>query len=166
MPCGPAAAGKRIRARGAIAALLAVMLALPAGAASPDAASARALAGGSMVQLAAHPPVSLPLRGAARGRQQRVYDGLRLPGPPVALHAGRWLVGWGCADAGARQGCAGTGLFLAFDTESERLFLMLLDSGAPVYLAPPRTGHWPAALAAPFAGFAPGLERGPVFDGD
>lgn len=139
---------------------------MPALAASPEAKSARALAGGTMVQLAAHPAVAPTLRGAARGRQQAVYEGLRLPGPPVALHAGRWLVGWGCADEAPRQGCAGRGLFIALDSETERLFLMLLDHGAPVYLAPARTGHWPAALAAPFSGFAPDLARGPVFDQD
>ena len=55
---------------------------------------------------------------------------------------------------------------MAFDAGSERLFLMLLDQGTPVYLAPPRTGHWPAMLADAFAGFAPGLPKGPVFDQD
>jgi hypothetical protein len=149
-----------------VAALLALLplLAAPVGAASPEADSARAVAGGSMVQLGAHPAVGILLRGAARGWQQVVYEGLRLPGPPVTLHEGRWLVGWGCADPAPRQGCAGRGLFMAFDAEGERLFLMLLEDGAPVYLAPPRTGRWPGALAAPFAEFAPSLARGPVFD--
>ncbi|TDG22546.1 hypothetical protein [Paracraurococcus ruber] len=114
--------------------------------------------------MAAHSAVSLALRNAARGRQQAVYAGLRLPGPPVALVEGRWLAGWGCADAGASQGCTGRGLFLAVDSATERLFLMLLEDGVPVYLAPHRTGHWPRPLAAPFAVFAPGLARGPVFD--
>ncbi|TCZ66704.1 hypothetical protein [Roseicella aquatilis] len=119
-----------------------------------------------MVQLAAHVAVSSPLRNAARGRQQTVYEGLRLPGPPVALQAGRWLVGWGCADPAPAPGCRDRGLFIAFDVETERLFLMLVEQGAPVYLAPPRTGHWPAALAPAFDEFAPGLPRGPVFDQD
>jgi hypothetical protein len=154
-----------MRLRRAVLAL-GLVLSAPAGAASPEAESLRALAGGTMVQLAAHPAVSILLRGAVRGRQQMVYEGLRLPGPPVLLHAGRWLAGWGCADPDPRQGCAERGLFLAFDTETERLFLMLLENGAPVYLAPPRTGRWPGALAGPFRAFAPDLARGPVFDPD
>ncbi|TDH64247.1 hypothetical protein E2C06_02580 [Dankookia rubra] len=117
-----------------------------------------------MVQLAALPAVGTLLRGAARGRQQQVYEGLRLPGPPVTLVEDRWLVGWGCADPEPRTGCSRRGLFMAFDAGRERLFLMLLDDGEPVYLAPARTGHWPATLAETFAGFAPELARPPVFD--
>ena len=117
-----------------------------------------------MVQLAAQPAVATLLRGAARGRQQQVYEGLRLPGPPVALVEDRWLVGWGCADPPTRVGCGDQGLFMAFDAGRERLFLMLLDKGTPVYLAPARTGHWPAMLAEAFTAFAPDLARGPVFD--
>jgi hypothetical protein len=120
--------------------------------------------GGTLVQLAAQPTVATLLRGAARGRQQLVYEGLRLPGPPVSLYGDRWLVGWGCADPPSPAGCQTRGLFLAFDASGERLFLMLLQDGAPDYLAPPRTAHWPAALATPFAEFAPELRRGPVFD--
>ncbi|MCB4822949.1 hypothetical protein [Roseicella aerolata] len=154
-----------MRRRHAVLAL-GLLLSAPAGAASPEADSLRALAGGTMVQLAGHPVVSLPLRGAVRGRQQMVYEGLRLPGPPLLLHEGRWLVGWGCADPEPRQGCADRGLFLAFDAEGERLFLLLLENGAPIHLAPPRAGRWPGALAGPFSIFAPGLARGPVFDPD
>jgi hypothetical protein len=119
-----------------------------------------------MVQLAAQPAVGTLLRGAARGRQQQVYEGLRLAGPPVALVEDRWLVGWGCADPEPRGGCAGRGLFMAFDAGRERLFLMLLENGEPIYLAPARTGHWPAMLAEAFAGFAPDLPKPPVFDQD
>jgi hypothetical protein len=119
-----------------------------------------------MVQLAAQPAVGTLLRGAARGRQQQVYEGLRLAGPPVALVEDRWLVGWGCADPEPRGGCAGRGLFMAFDAGRERLFLMLLENGEPIYLAPARTGHWPAMLAEAFTGFAPDRVRPPVFDQD
>lgn len=119
-----------------------------------------------MVQLAAHPAIAVAVRGVARGRQQSVFDGLRLPGPPVRLEQGRWLSGWGCADPAPRAGCAQRGLFIAVDAETERLFLMILDDGTPVYLAPHRMGHWPRALAAAFAEFAPSLPRGPVFDRD
>jgi hypothetical protein len=82
----------------------------------------------------------------------------------VALVGDRWLVGWGCADPAAPGGCTGRGLFMAFDAGSERLFLMLLEDGGPIYLAPPRTAHWPAMLAGAFAGFASGLAKGPIFD--
>jgi hypothetical protein len=55
---------------------------------------------------------------------------------------------------------------MAFDAGRERLFLMLLENGEPIYLAPARTGHWPAMLAEAFAGFAPDLPKPPVFDQD
>jgi hypothetical protein len=55
---------------------------------------------------------------------------------------------------------------MAFDAGRERLFLMLLENGEPIYLAPARTGHWPAMLAETFTGFAPALARPPVFDQD
>jgi hypothetical protein len=115
--------------------------------------------GGTLVQMAAQPLVALVLRSAARGRQQMVYEGLRLPGPPVELVAGRWLVGWGCGAAG----CTEDGLFMAFDTEREQLYLLLLEEGWPIHLAPPRMAEWPEALAEPFGRFAPGLSRGPRF---
>ncbi len=133
-------------------ALAALLLPAPALAAEPE---ARRAEGGTLVQLAAEPAVSLPLRGAARGRQQSVYEGLRLLGPPVALVAGRWLVGWG------REG--ERGLFLAFDWRAEQLFLLLLIDGKPVYLAPSRQSRWPEGLAVPFGRFAPDLARPPVF---
>jgi hypothetical protein len=133
-------------------ALAALLLPAPALAAEPD---TRRAEGGSLVQLAAESAVSLPLRGAARGRQQSVYEGLRLPGPPVALVAERWLVGWG------RDG--DRGLFLAFDWRAEQLFLLLLVDGGPVHLAPGRQAPWPEALAESFARFAPGLASHPRF---
>lgn len=146
------------RSRRALAALLlapcgaGVLVTRTARAADPE---ARAVAGGTLVQLGALGSVAILLRGAARGRQQAVYEGMRLPGPPVALVADRWLVGWG--SEGDR------GLFMAFDAEGERLFLMLLVDGGPIYLAPPRVALWPEELAEPFHRFAPGLERGPRF---
>lgn len=140
--------------RRALAALLPVPLA-PRVASAADPA-ARSLAGADLVALAAAPGVSPLLRGAARGRQQSVYEGLRLPGPPVSLVEERWLVGWG------RE--AERGLFLAYDTEQERLFLLLLVDGAAVFLAPGRWASWPAALAESFHRFAPGLQPGPSFE--
>lgn len=157
---GAAAAFPR---RHALLALAALPLG-PARAASPEAARLRQAAGGTLAQLAALPAVAGPLRGAARGRQQKVYDGLHAPGPPVALWEGRWLVGWSCADPAPEAGCRERGLFLAIDAETERLFLMLLVDGVPDFLAPARTGRWPAALAAPFAEFAAELAHPPTFD--
>ena len=124
-------------------ALLLGLLAAPAMAQEPPLAG---LVGGSMVDLAAHPAVRTVLRSSARGYQQHVYDGLRLPGPPVAL-AGDWLVGWGRKDA--------QGLFLAFEMQAEQLVLFLQVDGEPVYLSP-RGPKWPPALAVPFAAFRAG----------
>lgn len=162
-PAGIVAATAPCNAGRVAGAILALLLAGRADAASPDALAARQAVGGTLVELAAQPAIAGLVRGVARGHQQAVYAGLRLPGPPVSLHDGRWLVGWGCGDTTA-DGCTGRGLFLAFDVEGGRLFLMLLEDGAAVYLAPPRTGHWPTALAGPFFGFAPGLARPPAFD--
>jgi hypothetical protein len=133
-------------------ALAALLLPAPALAAEPE---VRRALGGTLVQLAAEPAVSLPLRSAARGRQQSVYEGLRLPGPPVALVAERWLVGWGREEE--------RGLFLAFDWQAEQLFLLLVIDGEPVYLAPARQARWPEALAEPYSRFAPGLASHPHF---
>ncbi|WP_187830083.1 hypothetical protein [Siccirubricoccus phaeus] len=126
-------------------ALLAALFALPAAA---QEAPLRSLVGADMVALGAHPAVRVLLRNAARGRQQQVYEGLRLPGPPVALVAEHWLVGWG------REGRRG--LFIAFDTVQEQLVLFLLVDGQPVYLSP-RSSHWPPELAVPFGEFSEGL---------
>ncbi|MBL6458579.1 hypothetical protein JMJ55_24890 [Belnapia sp. T6] len=141
--------------RRALAALLPVPPLVTRSAQAADPA-ARALAGADLVALAAAPGVSPLLRGAARGRQQSVYEGLRLPGPPVTLVEERWLVGW------SRE--AERGLYLAYDTEQERLFLLLLIDGAAVFLAPGRWASWPAALAESFHRFAPGLHPGPGFE--
>ncbi|MCO6415601.1 hypothetical protein JYK14_05335 [Siccirubricoccus sp. KC 17139] len=125
--------------------LLASLAALPAAA---QEAPLTSLIGADMVALAAHPAVRVLLRNAARGRQQHVYEGLRLPGPPIALVGEHWLVGWG------REGRRG--LFLAFETKQEQLVLFLLVDGQPVYLSP-RSTQWPPELAAPFADFSEGL---------
>jgi hypothetical protein len=126
--------------------LLAALVASPAFAKADP--SLRALVGGTMVALGAHPAVSVLLRNAARGRQQQVYEGLRMPGPPLALVEDHWLVGWG------RDGRRG--LFMAFEINQEQLVLFLLDDGKPVYLSP-RSAQWPAPLAESFGEFSQGL---------
>jgi hypothetical protein len=126
--------------------LLAALVAAPALAAED--ASLRALVGGSMVELGAHPAVAVLLRNSARGRQQQVYEGLRMPGPPLALVEDHWLVGWG------RDGRRG--LFLAFEISQEQMVLFLLDDGKPVYLSP-RSSQWPAPLGPAFGEFSAGL---------
>ena len=134
--------------RALLAALLATPVTTTAWAQRVAEPPLRALAGSSMVALGAHPAVATLLRNAARGRQQQVYEGLRLPGPPLALIEDRWLVGWG------REG--DRGLFMAFEIEHEQLVLFLLDAGRPVYLSP-RSAQWPPALAEPFGEFSTGL---------
>lgn len=133
------------RPAGRRAILLGLAASLPAAA---QEAPLRGLVGQSLVAFAAHPAVAVLLRNSARGRQQLVYDGLRLAGPPVYMADEHWLVGW------ARQGRRG--LFMAFEVEAEQLVLFLLDDGRPLYLSP-RSRHWPAPLAAPFADFTEGL---------
>jgi hypothetical protein len=142
---GPAA---RRASRRALLGLLAATPALAQG--QNQEPSLTGLVGGTLVDLAAHPAVRTVLRSSARGWQQHVYDGLRLPGPPVAL-VEEWLVGWG------REG--DRGLFLGFEVKAEQLVLFLLVEGQPVYLSP-RSRHWPPALGTPFAQFTAGLSRG------
>ncbi len=98
--------------------------------------------------------VAALLRGVARGRQQRVYEGLHMAGPPLRLVDGRLLYGWGCDAAVDAGGCTGDGLFMAFDIPAERIFLALARDGAIELLAPRGPG-WPEALRAPFTAFAP-----------
>ena len=126
--------------------LLAALVAAPALAAEDP--TLRALVGGTMVALGAHPAVSVLLRNSARGRQQQVYEGLRMPGPPLTLVEDQWLVGWG------RDG--DRGLFIAFEIQLEQLVLFLLDDGKPVYLSP-RTSRWPTPLGPSFGQFSAGL---------
>jgi hypothetical protein len=119
--------------RAALAAWL--LAAAPALADSP-----LALEGASLRALAAHPDVALPLRSASQGRSGTVFERLNLPGPSVAIAEGRYAWARGCAEAGCRTDA----LFLAHDSVTGRLFLLVLDSGRPVLLIPP--GTWPAAL--------------------
>ena len=120
-----------------------LLAALGAGAARAEEPPLIGLVGADMVALAAHPAVRLLIRNAARGFQQHVYEGLRLPGPPITEHD-NWLIGWG------RQGQRG--LFMAYQMREEQLVLFLLVDGRPTYLSP-RSSHWPPALAEPFAAF-------------
>lgn len=114
----------------------ALLAAVPAAADSP-----LALEGASLRELAAHPDVALPLRSASQGRSGTVFERLRLPGPPVAIADGRYAWARGCAEAGCRTDA----LFLAHDSVSGRIFLLVVDAGRPVLLIPPGT-TWPAAL--------------------
>jgi hypothetical protein len=124
----------------------ALLAATPAAAESP-----LALEGQGLRALAAHPLVALPLRSAAQGRSGTVFERLNLPGPPVAVAEGRWVFARGCAPAG----CARDGIFLALDSVSERLYLLVVEAGRPVLVVPPFGTSWPAALREGVAPFLP-----------
>ena len=124
----------------------ALLAAAPAAAEGP-----LALEGQGLRDLAAHPMVSLPLRSASQGRSRLVFERLNLPGPPVAIAEGRFAWARGCAPAG----CARDGIFLALDSVSERLYLLVVEAGRPVLVVPPFGTSWPAALREGVAPFLP-----------
>lgn len=109
-----------------------------------------ALEGRSLRELAAHPSVALPLRSAAQGRSRTVFERLNLPGPPVALAERRYVHASGCAES-----CARDGIFLAYDSVAERLYLLVVGEGRPVLVVPPFGTAWPAALRESVAPFLP-----------
>ena len=106
-----------------LAAVLA--LAAPSAAQEPTSALALALAGQPVLALAGHAAVSGVLRQAPGGRRRIVAERLRLPGPPMGVAADRFVYGWGCDPRGCRE----EGLFLAFDTARERIYLLVVEDG-------------------------------------
>jgi hypothetical protein len=137
--------------------LLALLLLAPPvrAAAPPPPADPLALAGQPVLALAAHPAVVGTLRQATGGRQGAVARHLRLPGPSLRVIADRTIYGWAC-DAGA-AGCGQDGIFLAYDATAGRIFLALVEGGAPIAWVPPRAAPWPAALEGPLRDFNPAL---------
>jgi hypothetical protein len=109
-----------------------------------------ALEGRGLRELAAHPLVALPLRSVSQGRSRAVFERLNLPGPPVAVAEGRFVHTRGCAES-----CARDGIFLGFDSVTERLYLLLVESGRPVLAVPPFGTAWPAALREGVTPFLP-----------
>jgi hypothetical protein len=106
-----------------------------------------------VLALAGHAAVSGVLRQASGGRRRIVAERLRLPGPPMGVAADRFVYGWGCDPRGCRE----EGLFLAFDTARERIYLLVVEDGAPSLSVPPRTAPWPETLAEPLRAFHPAL---------
>jgi len=105
------------------------------------------LAGQPVLELARHPTVGPRLRSMSAGRQRIVSDALRGAGPPLAVTDGHWVHGYGVT-AEAR-------VFLAFDTHSESVVILLLEGGRPSLFIPPRVAPWPAALQPAVRDFAP-----------
>ena len=82
-------------------------------------------------------------RSAVRGRQAVVAAALRGPDAmPVQVTEGRWLVARACGEAG----CPRLGIVLGWDAQTARMYLLVVEDGAPVLLVPP-SSRWPAAFA-------------------
>lgn len=106
------------------------------------------LAGASIRDLAAHGEVAGLFRSAVRGRQAVVAAALRAPAStPVEVSEGRFLGARACAV----EGCGRLGIFLGWDAEAARLYLLVVEEGTPVLVVPPPGTRWPAAFAAQVA---------------
>jgi len=133
-----------------------LLLGLPAAAQPAPEPPALALAGQPVPRLAAHPDVSILLRSVARGRQTYILRHLRAADPGALRTASdRYVFGWTC-DGG---NCPEEGLFLGYDTRTERLYLLLLDEGVASLTVPVRGAPWPAPLAEAVLAVKPGLRR-------
>ncbi|UPY36032.1 hypothetical protein [Sediminicoccus sp. KRV36] len=120
---------------------------LAPGAARADAPEVLLLAGQPVLELARHPTVGPRLRSMSAGRQRIVSDALRGAGPPMAVTDGHWVHGYAVIPE-AR-------VFLAFDTHTESVVILLLEDGRPSLFIPPRVAPWPAALRPAVREFAP-----------
>jgi hypothetical protein len=106
------------------------------------------LAGASIRDLAAHGEVAGLFRSAVRGRQAVVAAALRAPAStPVQVSEGRFLGARACA----AEGCGRLGIFLGWDAETARLYLLVVEDGTPVLVVPPAGTRWPAAFATQVA---------------
>lgn len=137
---------RRVGRFGALVALLAA-----GGAAAQE--DIRAVVGQPVLALAQRAELTTGLRFNSGGHRGALAARLRDPGPPVALAEGRWLFGFGCRAEGCRQG----GAFLAYDTQDERMFLLLTDNGAVRLSVPPDPRAWPEGLRPAVAEFLPAL---------
>ncbi|SHI45814.1 hypothetical protein SAMN02745194_00426 [Roseomonas rosea] len=115
-----------------------------------------ALAGQPVAALAAHPDISIGFRSVTRGRQTYILRHLRAEEPGTLRTAeDRYVFGWTC-DGGD---CAEAGLFLGYDSETERFYLLLLDEGVASLTVPTRGAPWPAPLAQAVLAVKPDLRR-------
>lgn len=113
-----------------------------------------ALAGRPVAELAAHPDVSIGFRSVARGRQTYILRHLRAEDPgALRVAENRYVFGWTC-DGGD---CAEAGLFLGYDSRTERFYLLLLDEGSASLTVPTRGAPWPAPLAEAVLAIKPDL---------
>lgn len=141
--------------RGLLAGLLLPLpVTIPAWADAPEVLE---LAGRPVLELARHPTVGPRLRSMSAGRQRVVSDALRGQGPPLAVTDGRWVHGFGVIPE-AR-------VFLAFDTRTESVVILLLEDGRPSLFIPPRVAPWPAALLPAIREFAPEMAAAMRFAG-
>lgn len=133
-----------------------MLLAGSAAAQTDRAPSPLGLAGQPVPALAAHPDVVVILRSVTRGRQTYVLRHLRAAAPAALQTAKeRYVFGWTC-DGGD---CATAGLFLGYDTQTERLYLLLIDEGEASLTVPVRRAPWPAPLAEAVLAVAPDLRH-------
>jgi hypothetical protein len=109
--------------------------------------------GQPVLALAQRAELTTGLRFNSGGHRGALAARLRDPGPPVALAEGRWLFGFGCLPTGCRLG----GAFLAYDTQDERMFLLLTDNGSVRLSVPPDPRAWPEALRPGLRDFVPAL---------
>ena len=109
--------------------------------------------GQPVLALAQRAELTTGLRFNSGGHRSALAARLRDPGPPVELAEGRYLFGHGCRPEGCREG----GAFLAYDTQDERMFLLLTEGGNVRLSVPPDPRAWPAALRPGLRGFIPAL---------
>jgi hypothetical protein len=109
--------------------------------------------GQPVLVLAQRAELTTGLRFNSGGHRSALAARLRDPGPPVALAAERYLFGFGCQPEGCREG----GVFLAFDTRDDRMFLLLTDHGSVRLSVPPDPRAWPEALRPGLREFVPAL---------
>ncbi|WP_424137480.1 hypothetical protein [Roseomonas chloroacetimidivorans] len=112
------------------------------------------LVGQPVAALAAHPDVSIGFRSVVRGRQTYILRHLHAADPGSLRAArNRYIFGWTC-DGGD---CAEAGLFLGYDSKTERFYLLLLDEGVASLTVPTRGAPWPAPLAEAVLAVKPDL---------
>lgn len=136
--------------------LLVLLAAAPAAAQPARDPSPLTLAGRPVAELAAHPDLSIGFRSVSRGRQTYVFRHLRAADPgALRVAENRYIFGWTC-DGGD---CAEAGLFLGYDGQTERFYLLLLDEGAASLTVPTRGAPWPGPLAEAVLAVKPNLRN-------
>lgn len=108
--------------------------------------------GQPVLALAQRPELTTGLRFTSGGHRSVLAARLRDQGPPVAMAEDRYLFGWACKPEGCRDG-----VFLAWDPQDERMFLLLTENGRVRLSVPPDPQAWPEALRPGLRGFVPAL---------